>query len=108
MFEDKDNGHTCYCENCLKLQAEKEQLYKEKKQLQKSQYCVAYEKDCHLVCKQSGCKLKDYHKYKQCLDEIERLTKMHIQECIDFDDCYRAREQMKIVLQLINQAKEGE
>lgn len=26
MFEDKNNGHTCYCENCLKLQAENEQL----------------------------------------------------------------------------------
>lgn len=46
--------------------------------------------------------------YRQCIDEIERLTKMNIQECIDFDDCYRAREQMKIVLQLIKQVKKGE
>lgn len=44
-------------------------------------------------------------KYKQCIHEIERLTKIHIQECIDNDDCYRAREQMKIILQLIKQAK---
>jgi len=26
MFEDINNGHTCYCENCLKLQEENRKL----------------------------------------------------------------------------------
>lgn len=57
------------------IQADNQRLYKEIAQLQKSQYCVAHEKDCHLVCKQSNCNLKDYHKYQKCIDEIK--------ECID-------------------------
>lgn len=46
-------------------------------------------------------------KLQQGLDEIERLTKINIQECIDFDDCYRAREQMKVTLQIIKEVKEN-
>lgn len=43
--------------------------------LQKSQFCVAYEKDCHKVCKQQNCAIKNSYRYKQALDEIEKKIK---------------------------------
>ncbi len=42
--------------------------------LQKSQFCVAYEKDCHKVCKQQNCAIKNSYRYKQALDEIEEIA----------------------------------
>lgn len=57
------------------------------------------------IYKQARVNFEKQKKYRQCIDEIERLTKMNIQECIDSDDCYRAREQMKVTLQIIKQAK---
>lgn len=54
-------------EECIRYQ---EEIGK----LQKSQFCVAYEKDCHKVCKQQNCAIKNSYRYKQALDEIEEIA----------------------------------
>ena len=51
------------------------------RKLQKSQFCVAYEKDCDKDCKQQNCSIKNSYCYRNALDEIEKivtLDKTHI------------------------------
>lgn len=45
---------------------------------------------------------KENEKYKNYIKDIERILKINIQECIDNDDCYRARKQMQYIIEIIN------
>ena len=38
----------------------------------------------------------------ELLDKMKSLLKMNIQECIDNDDCYRARVQMENLVKLLD------
>lgn len=46
------------------------------------------------------------NRYKRVLEKIEEMVKSDIQECINYDDCYRARKQMELYLDIINEVKE--
>ena len=72
------------CEKCKLFDIEKtnrdlleqiEKLEQENKRLNERLYCYAYEKDCHLQCKQKDCAIKNYYKYKSALEEIREKIK---------------------------------
>lgn len=62
MFEDKNNGYTCYCEECLIKQEKIEQLKTENEELKDS----------------LGLANKYVNKYKQCLDECLSLIEKEV------------------------------
>lgn len=105
MFEDTNKGHTCYCENCLKLQTENEELKEMNNNLS--------EKFAN-VC--GGCFEEELReKYKQCLDWIEEYC-MSIKN-YSFDEKDRtlfvyysgAKDVVNhILLNIIKQTKDGE
>ena len=104
MFEDKNNGHTCYCENCLKLQAENEELKKEVDRLYEQwnfsvKHKIVLEVDCRKAQEKAD-------KYKQCVDEIEGIVQEACNNSICHKDCDICSDGK--ILQLIKQAKEGE
>jgi hypothetical protein len=55
------------------LKEENKQHIKEKQILHERLYCYAYEKDCHLVCKQQNCLLKNSYAYRSALEEIKAM-----------------------------------
>ena len=84
-----------YCVNgCAKMQTQDkeyhckliEQLGKlktENERLQKSQFCFAYEKDCHKVCKQQNCIIKNGYKAEQKLERIRDICLHEVKELTD-------------------------
>ena len=103
MFEDKNNGHTCYCENCLKLQAENEFKDSEINDWIK-QYKLAHQKYMKLQTKNE--------KYKQCLDEIKECieccttTMYGCGNCNKGDECNGSLSDL--ILQKIKEVKGNE
>lgn len=76
---------TAECEEYFKqrnsILEECQRYLEEIRKLQKSQFCVAYEKDCDKDCKQQNCAIKNSYCYRKALDEIEKivtLDKTHI------------------------------
>ena len=57
-----------------KLKEENKQHIKEKQILNERLYCYAYEKDCHLTCKQQDCLLKNSYVYRSTLEEINKIA----------------------------------
>lgn len=70
QYETDLSTKDCIVETC---KAQYNQLKVERDSLQKSQFCVAYEKDCHKVCKQQNCIIKNGYKAEQKLKHIEKL-----------------------------------
>ena len=71
-----NRGFSMNCKNtsdCYYKQLKR--LEQENKRLNKRLYCYAYEKDCHLQCKQKDCAIKNYYKYKSALEEIREKIK---------------------------------
>lgn len=58
------NNPNCYYKQLKRLE-------QENKRLNERLYCYAYEKDCHLQCKQKDCVIKNYYKYKSALEDIK-------------------------------------
>lgn len=56
------------------LKEENKQHIKEKQILHERLYCYAYEKGCHLVCKQQNCLLKNSYVYRSALEEIREIA----------------------------------
>ena len=50
-----------------------EEYKKEINRLNKVGYCYAYEKDCYKICKQQNCIIKNGYRYKQAIDEAEKV-----------------------------------
>lgn len=73
--------------------------------LQKSQFCIAYEKDCYKECKQGNCAIKNSYRYKQALDEIEKIITP-----VEYPDVDRKINYGSVchtqILDIINNAKE--
>lgn len=70
-----EQNPNCHFKQLARKTQEYEELKKEIGKLQKSQFCVAYEKDCHKVCKQQNCAIKNSYKYRKALEEIEAIVK---------------------------------
>lgn len=97
-------------EHYLDLKRKGQELEKYKKEvdrLNKVGYCYAYEKDCHKICKQQNCMIKNGYKYEQALDEIEEVVKHTCrQRCIN--ECLGTKKHCGYgsILNIINKAKE--
>ena len=122
--ECKDNPN-CYfkqlarktqeCEEYLKqrnnILEESKRYLEEIRKLQKSQFCVAYEKDCYKVCKQQNCAIKNSYRYRKALEEIEQELKEDIycesQECgcDDSEECLRCTKDL--ILDIISGFADG-
>lgn len=79
--------------------------------LQKSQFCVAYEKDCHKVCKQQNCAIKNSYSYRKALEEIEPILELYANSFINplyHTDIHYDNKSAKRGLDIINKAKGGE
>lgn len=95
MFEDTTKGHTCYCENCLKLQAENDEL-------KKYQYTQEY--------LQNEIEIR-----QQCLNWIEKYCMSIKNDSFDEKDGTQfayysgAKDAVNpILLNIIKQTKDGE
>lgn len=80
-------------------------------QEQRKIYCVAYDKTCETgnECKQKKCVFKDRLKYKQALDEIEKIIKQTCsRRCTN--DCLGTRKHCGYgqIFNIINKIKEQE
>ena len=99
MIEEKYNLAR-ECEEYLKqrnnILEESKRYLEEIRKLQKSQFCVAYEKDCYKVCKQQNCAIKNSYRYRKTLEEIEEYVKTTI----------RMPLERKVILDIIGKAKE--
>ena len=107
------------CEEYLKqrnnILEESKRYLEEIRKLQKSQFCVAYEKDCYKVCEQQNCAIKNSYRYRKALEEIEGVVKEMHSICIEEisitasqlnDRIYREScERFKQILDIINKAK---
>lgn len=81
---------TAECEEYFKqrnsILEECQRYLEEIRKLQKSQFCVAYEKDCDKDCKQQNCAIKNSYCYRKALEKIEKYTKKSFCEnCEDFN-----------------------
>lgn len=72
--------------DCKKKLIEKEQecerYKKEINLLNKFEYCYAYEKDCHKICKQQNCIIKNGYRYKQECEQKDKDIKYSM-KCLD-------------------------
>ena len=101
MFEDKNNGHTCYCEECLIKQEKIEQLKAENDELKKLKDDILNKKPSEReYCK--GCTLPTYSKV---LNEIEKICTHEIINLTD--SCVNGGRYFEI-LQKINEVKGNE
>ena len=97
----KDNPNCVYKQLKLKeqeLQAQRNFTTQEQRKI----YCVAYDKTCETgnECKQKKCVFKDRLKYKQALDEIEKIViKANSISSLDSDEIRQIRS-------IINKVKE--
>ncbi len=88
--------------------------------LKKHQYCAGMDEDCitgTVACQQKECKIRDYPKFKQALDDIEKF----INVCKSTDICTHCQyseerfdsepldlDPLNNVQNIINKAKDGE
>lgn len=78
------------------------------RELQKSQFCVAYEKDCDKDCKQQNCAIKNSYCYRKALDEIEKMIESIITDCDPITPNYRLNQindRAYDILDIIRKAK---
>lgn len=81
-YNECQNSPNCHFKQLKRKEQEYEELKKELQaqrafttQEQRKIYCVAYDKTCETgnECKQKKCVFKDRLKYKQALDDIEKI-----------------------------------
>ena len=72
------------------------------RKLQKSQFCVAYEKDCDKDCKQQNCSIKNSYCYRNALDEIEgKIKEINGSDVLTFPDL-SLQENAKAIMRQCN------
>lgn len=85
-----------YADTICALEIDLEHKTKECARLQKTQFCFAYEKDCHKVCKQQNCIIKNGYKAEQKLEQIKEMLK----KCVKIHDDIIVN---KSILQIIDE-----
>lgn len=81
-----------------KLHQKIDGLEQENKRLNEKLFCYAYEKDCHLQCKQKDCAIKNYYRYKSALENI-------LQICEETAGWYTNRKIQSLIKEALECAK---
>lgn len=121
-FHGNCKGYNCHYKQLQRKKAECEEYFKQRnnileecqryleeiRKLQKSQFCVAYEKDCDKDCKQQNCAIKNSYCYRKALDEIEKMIESIITDCDPITPNYRLNQindRAYDILDIIRKAK---